>query len=110
MALCRAVEDYLKEVGAKNDKIDKFSDFCSIFSKDEKTARYECYRLWSRLLHHRRTSFKRHDRFGFDKCLKEYLRFVSEEEIVSTEPTANAIFVSPVDFAKYVVKHLDEQV
>ena len=110
MALCRAVEDYLKEVGATNGKIDKFSDFCSIFSKGEKTARYECYRLWSSLLHHRRTSFKRPDRFGLGKCLKEYLRFVSEEEIVGTEPTANAVFVSPVDFAKYVVKHLDEPV
>ena len=58
MALPRAVKDYLKEGGAINDEIDDSLDFCSIFSKDEKTKQYECYRLWVRLLHHRQTPFK----------------------------------------------------
>ena len=59
MALCRAVNDYLKEGGATNNQIDEFLDFCSMFSKDEKTTWYKCYRLWARLLHHRRTPFKK---------------------------------------------------
>ena len=85
MALCRAVKNCLKEGGATIDEIDDFLDFCSTYSKDEKSARYEWYRLWTRLLCHHRTPFKRHDRFDFDKGLKEHLRFVSEVEIVCTE-------------------------
>lgn len=42
MALCRAVKDYYKEGGATNDEIDDFLDFCSMFSKGKKSARYEC--------------------------------------------------------------------
>ena len=64
------------------------------FLKGEETARYDCYRLYARLLRHRRTPFKRHDCFDFDKYLKEYLRSVSEREIVDAAPLANAILVS----------------
>ena len=53
MALCRAVKDYFKEGCASNYKIDEILDFCSMFSKGEKTARYECCRLWARLHSHR---------------------------------------------------------
>ena len=45
MAFCKAVKDYLKEGGATNIKIDDFLDFSGMFSKGEKTAWYECYRL-----------------------------------------------------------------
>ena len=55
MALCRAVKDYFKEGGATNDEIDEVLDFFSMFSKDEKTARYKYYRIWARLLRHHRT-------------------------------------------------------
>ena len=37
-----------------------------------------------------------------------YLRFVSEGEIIDADPPADAILVSPTDFVKYVVRHLDE--
>ena len=83
MVLCKAVKDYLKEGGTTNIEIDDFLDFCSWLSKGKKNAAYECYSLWAKLVRHRRTLFKRHDYFHFDKCLKEYLRFVSEEQIVS---------------------------
>ena len=65
MALCRAVNYYLKEGGATNNQIEEFLDFCSMFSKDEKTAWYKCYRPWARLLHHRRTPFKKTWSFRF---------------------------------------------
>ena len=57
-------------------------------------------RLWVRLLRHRQTLFKTNDCFNFDKCLKKYLRFVLEGEIVDAEPPANAILVSPAEFVK----------
>ena len=53
-------------------------------------------------------SIQEHDRFDFDIFLKEYLRFVSEREIVDAEQPDNAILVSPTSFVKYVVKHLNE--
>ena len=79
-----------------------------MFSKCVETAPYECYRLWVRLLRHRQTLCKTHDCFNFDKCLKKYLRYVSEGEIDDAEPPANAILVSPAEFVKYFVKHIDE--
>lgn len=71
MQLCRLVKDYSKGGDATNDKIDYSLDFSSTFSKVDKTALYECYRLWARLLSHRRNPFKRHDRFAFNKYRKE---------------------------------------
>ena len=36
------------------------------------------------------------------------MRFVSKGKIVDVEPIANAIYVSPVDVIRYVVKYIDE--
>ena len=83
MVLCKAVKDYLKEGGTTNIEIDDFLDFYSWLSKGKKkNTPYECYSLWAKLVRHRRTLFKRYDCFHFDKCLKEYLRFASEEQTV----------------------------
>ena len=74
MALCRAVNDYLKEGGATNNQIDEFLDFCSMFQKMKKlhgtsvTAFGQDYFIIAEL------HSGRHDRFDFAKCLKEYLR------------------------------------
>ena len=87
-------------------KLMTFWNVEACFQKVKKAARCECYHLWARLLCW--TWFKRHDRFYFNKCLKNDLRFVSKGEIVDVEPIANAIYVSPVDFIRYVVKHIDE--
>ena len=108
MALCRAAKDYYKEGGATNDEIDDFLDFCSMFSKGKKSARYECNGLQARLFRHCRTQFKKHDCFDFDKCLEVYFTFASEGKIVDAEPPDKVILVSPIDFVKYVVKHLDK--
>ena len=82
MVLCKAVKDYLKEGGTTNIEIDEFLDFYSLLSKGQKNAPYECYSIWEKLVRHSRTLFKRDDCFHFDKCLKDYLRFASEELIV----------------------------
>lgn len=51
---------------------------------------------------------KRHYSFDFDKCLKEYLSFSSEGEIVDAELLSNESLVSPADIVQYVIKHLEK--
>ena len=84
MALCRAVNDYLKEGGATNNQIDEFLDFCSMFQKMKKlhgtsvTAFGQDYFIIAEL------HSRRHDRFDFAKCLKEYLRISFNRNILKS--------------------------
>ena len=108
MSLCQAVAKYLKDEGATNDEVDDFLDFIGYFKDSEKKGRYEVYRLWARLLRHRRTPFKKHDHFDFDPSIKDYLRFVSKGEIVDADVPSDAVKVSSTDFIKFVIRHLNE--
>lgn len=108
MAKARAVGTYLRSGGASNDEIDDFIDFCGYFANEGKTGRYECYRLWARLLRHRRTHYKKYDHFDFHFVLKDYLRHVSKGEIVDADPPSGAVVVPPEDFVKFVVRYLDD--
>ena len=78
--------EYLRGGGATNDEIDDFFYFCSTFRDGGKKARYEVYRLWARLLRHRRTPYKKHGRFDFQDDLKWYLRDVTKEDVVDDDP------------------------
>ena len=108
MTNTQIVADYLREGGAKNDEIDDFLDFVSTFKDGGKEARYECYRLWARLLRHKRTPYKKYDHFNFDARLKDYLRMVSKGDIVDAPPPLDATIVSPEHFVKFVVRYLDD--
>ena len=108
MALTRNVANYLRSGDATNDEIDDFLDFCEMFKDKGKSGRYEVYRLWARLLRHRRTPYKKHGRFDFDDTLKWYLRRVSKGDIVDADPPPDAIIIPADHFVKFVIRHLDE--
>ena len=108
MALTTSVSNYLRDGGATSDEIDDFLNFCSIFKEGGIKARYEVYRLWARLLRHRRTPFKKHGKFDFDGSLKWYLRSVTKGDVVDDDPPPDAIVVTKEQFVRYVLRHLDE--
>ena len=108
MSKSKAVFDQLQQDGASGDEIDDFFDFCTIFKDTGKVGRYEVYRLWARLLRYRITPFKKHSRFHYEHCLKDYLRYIFKGEIIDAEVPDGAITVTPAQFVKFVVKHLDE--
>ena len=70
MAYTTKAAKYLRGGGATNNEIYDSLNFCSIFKDGGKKARYEVYRLWARLLRHRRTPHKKHGRFNFHDDLK----------------------------------------
>ena len=67
-------------------EIDYFFAFCSTCKDGRQKPRYEIYRLWARLLRHRRISYKKHGRFDFHNDLKWYLRDVAKGEFVDDDP------------------------
>ena len=102
------VEEYLRSGGATDLQIQDFFDFCEHFHGQGKVGRNEVCRLWARCLRHRRTPYRKHGHFDFHSALKWYMRSISEGDIVDADPPEDAIFVSPENFVKYVVHHLDE--
>ena len=76
---------YLREGGGANDETDNFFYFCSTFKKGGKKAHYEVYKLWARLLRHRRTLYKKHRRSDFHNDLTWYLGNVKKGELVDDE-------------------------
>ena len=91
MAYTTKVAECLRGGGATNYETDDFFYFCSTFKDRGKKARYEVYRLWARLLRHRRTPYKKHGRFDFHDDLKWYLRDVTKGEAVDDDPPSDAI-------------------
>ena len=100
--------EYLRGCGATNDEIDDCFDFCSTIEDGGKKVRYEVYRLWARLLRHRRTLYKKHGRFDFHDDLKWYLRDVTKREVADDDLPSHAIYVNSESFVKFVVRHLVE--
>ena len=86
MAYTTKAVEYLCGSGATNGKIVDFFYFCSTFKDSGKKARYEIYRLWARLLRHRRTPYKKHQRFDFHDDLKWYLRDVTKVKVEDDDP------------------------
>ena len=108
MEAAAEMREWLEAGSATPVEIDDFVDFCSIFDDGGITGRYECYRLWARLLRHRRTPFRRHQIFDFAQELKVYLRHVTGGEVVDADAPENAVAISTHDFVKFVVRHLDD--
>ena len=102
------MNQWLHTGGATLAEIDDFIDFCSMFDDSGITGRYECYRLWARLLRHRRTPYRRYQIFDFAIEVKAYLRVVSGGNIVDAAPPGNAVSIGPVEFVNFIVWHLDK--
>ena len=75
---------------------------------NEKRSRYCCYRLWAKLLRHRRSPYPRDGRFDFNDCLKTYIRNITMGDVVDADPPAGAIMIESESFVKFVVRHLDD--
>ena len=112
-----SVIEYLKGGGATDAEVDGFLNFCKQIvegidlSRDPRHGvkrRYEVYRLWARLLHHRRAKLPHHSRFDFDGVLKCYLRELTGGEVVDDLPPPDAIRISKRQFVDYVVRHLGD--
>ena len=97
------MREYLVGGSATEQEIDRFADVHWI-----RERRDECYRLWARLLRHRRTPYRRNQVFDFSIELKAYLRIVSGGEIIDADPPANAVSITADNFVKFVVRYLED--
>ena len=75
--------NYLEHGGATSAQIDEFVEFCVLFEDLGIEGRYEVYRLWARLLRHRRTPYRRNQKFDWSPKLKNYLCVVTGREIIN---------------------------
>ena len=82
MAKTEAAANYIWLGGATNEEMDDFFYFCLVFQNEGKIPRYKCYRLWARLLRHRRTPYKKYNHFYSEGNLKDYIRSVTKGEII----------------------------
>ena len=67
-----------------------------------------CYRLWARLLRHRRTPFSPRAIFDWDESLKKYLRETTGGDPTDKPPPPEAIKITKENFVVYVVRHIDD--
>ena len=65
------------------------------------------YRLWAKLLRHRRAPYRRNTIFDFNIVLKKYIRSIVEDDIVDAAAPRGAIMPDNRTFVKYVVRRLD---
>ena len=72
----------------------------------DKRRRFASYPLWNKLLHKRRTRWD--NIFDFDKALKRYVKIVASDKNIDTTPQRRAIVVSSLQFVKFVVRILNE--
>ena len=107
MAYCTKAVEYLRGNGVTNDEIDIFFIFVAHLKMVRKKPVIRC-RLWTRLLRHRQTPYKKHERFDFYDDLKWYLWDVTKGEVVDDDHPSNAIYVDSESFVKSLVRHLDE--
>ena len=105
---------YLREGGATDAEIEKFTDWCHIIcnggaeNASSRRRRYCCYRLWAKLLRKRGTPYRRDAIFKFNKVLKRYIRTVAEGDIADAPSPPGATIVPKEHFVKYVVRRLDD--
>ena len=99
---------YLRVGGATEIEIEEFVQFCQLFEDTGKEGRYEVYRLWARLLRHRRTPYHRHQVFDFSPKLKDFMRVVASADIVDAPAPAHAVYISATNFVKFVARYLDQ--
>ena len=94
MAHNPSVSEYLCKGGATSDGIDGFLISVIHLKTIGKKAHHEVQRLWERLLRHRQTTKKKHERFDFRKDLKQYWSSVTKGEVTPSE----AIDANPQSF------------
>ena len=108
------MKNYLASGGASSHEIEDFLDWCTQMciqpggAGTEKRRRFFCYRIWARLLRHRRTPFPRRGKFKYESILKIYLRQLTGGVPIDPPDPAGALRVSSADFVTYVVRHIDE--
>ena len=109
-----AVIQYLKSGGATDEEVQGFVTFCPQIvegidlKKDPRHGikrRYKVYRLWARLLHHRRSRLPHHSKFDFDGILKRYLRDLTEGEVVDDPPNPDSLKITKKQYVDYVVQY-----
>ena len=66
-------------------QMNDFFYFCLVFHDQGRIPRYECYRLWVRLLRNRRTPYKKYDHFDSEENLKDNIRSVAKGEIINAD-------------------------
>ena len=112
-----AVIQYLESGGATDEEVQGFTTFCRQIvegidlKKDPRHGikrRYEVYRLWARLLHHRRSKLPHSSKFDFDGILKRYLRELTGGEVVDDPPPPDSLKITKKQFVDYVVRYLDD--
>lgn len=74
---------------------------------EEKKVFYEVYQLCARLLHHRKTTYKKHEMFGFHENTKWSFWNITKEEVDDDDPLPEAFEVDSDNFVKFIVSHLD---
>ena len=99
---------YLLLGGASDSEIDDFAEICQLFEDSGKEGRYEVYRLWARLLRHRRTPYRRTQVFDFADVLKDFIRVVVPGDIVDAPAPENAVLITAQNFVKFVVRYIDQ--
>ena len=108
MEAVAAMRDYLSLGGASDSEIDDFAEICQLFEDSGKEGRYEVYRLWARLLRHRRTPYRRTQVFDFADVLKDFIRVVVPGDIVDAPAPENAVLITAQNFVKFVVRYIDQ--
>lgn len=109
-----AVRKYLVRGGALPAEIEDFLDWCTVMCLQpggnglEKRRRFKCYKLWARLLRHRRTPFAPDTVFNWEEFLKNFLRETTGGDPTDGPPPLRAIHITNKDFVMYVVRHIDD--
>lgn len=70
---------------------------------EEKKVFYEVYQLWARLLHQRKTTYKKHEMFGFHENTKWSFWNITKEEVDDDDPLPEAFEVDSDNFVKFIV-------
>ena len=107
------VRSYLEDGDASPEEIDDFMDWCvtlcfgGVGGAGGRNRRFRIYRLWAKLLRHRRAPYRRNTIFDFNIVLKKYIRSIVEDDIVDAAAPRGAIMPDNRTFVKYVVRRLD---
>ena len=107
------VTAFLKRGGATDADVEEFLNFVLAMTTGNhgakaKKVRFECYKIWARLLRHRRSGLNKHGYFNFPLVIKSYLRQMTGPPVVDNEPPAEAHNVTGKQFVEFVVRHLEE--
>ena len=79
-----------------------------MFTKGGIKARYEYYRVWTRLLRHRRTRCKNYGHFDFGIDLKTYIKLITSGNVIDAELSSDGVKVPLTNLVKCLVRHLVE--